>query len=168
MHSRCTGMVCCDSPVYRDTARWESVPEGQVPAGTAQIPCQGAEPDTSDRPALPHSASTGQLAGPKSTTIYGHERNRTQIPLQHRHHSNRPYKGFPVSILLSRQSPTPADLPRFFLSSAPVPSDEYPKDPAEMSRAHFDEPDKTRYHRTSDQREPPKALQTAASEAYTF
>ena len=89
-------MVYCGSPVCRVTARCGSMPEAQAPAGTVQIPCQRAEPDTSDRPAVPHSASIGQPAVPRSTTISAHGGNRTQIPSEHRPRSNPPCKEFPV------------------------------------------------------------------------
>ena len=52
------------------------MPEAQAPAGTVQIPCQRAEPDTSDRPAVPHSASIGQPAVPRSTTISAHVKDK--------------------------------------------------------------------------------------------
>ena len=74
----------------------DQCPEAQAPAGTVQIPCQRAEPDTSDRPAVPHSASIGQPAVPRSTTISAHGGNRTQIPSEHRPRSNPPCKEFPV------------------------------------------------------------------------
>ena len=54
MHSRNTGMVCCDIPVVLCKARLALMQAMQAPAGRVQTPRRTNGPDTLIRQAIPH------------------------------------------------------------------------------------------------------------------
>ena len=69
MHSRNTGMVCCDIPVVHDTARLALMQAMQDPAGKVQTPCRTNGPDTLIRQAIPHLPNKEQQFDQADTTI---------------------------------------------------------------------------------------------------
>ena len=69
MHSRNTGMVCCDIPVVLCKARLALMQAMQAPAGRVQTPCRTNGPDTLIRQAIPHLPNKEQQFDQADTTI---------------------------------------------------------------------------------------------------
>ena len=69
MHSRNTGMVCCDIPVALCKARLALMQAMQDPAGRVQTPCRTNGPDTLIRQAIPHLPNKEQQFDQADTTI---------------------------------------------------------------------------------------------------